>query len=66
MKLSTTQQRALTKLRKRGSWQSSFDIKESLATMQSLRRMGLVKAKGYGTPGHIFSPQTVLEWKATD
>lgn len=62
-KLSNVQRRAYNKLKKRGGWQSSYDLHESMATMGALEKKGLVVCRGRGKLGSMFSPQTVIEYK---
>ena len=64
VKLSETQQRALRKLKKHGGWESSYRLRESMATLDALVKKGLVRCRGYGKVGSMFSPQTIVEYKA--
>ncbi len=63
VKLSETQQRALRKLKKHGGWECSYRLRESMATLNALVSKGVVKARGRGNVGAMFSPQTMVEYK---
>jgi len=64
VKLSETQQRALRKLREHGGWECSYSLSESMATLDALVKKGFARCRGYGKVGAMFSPQTVVEYKA--
>lgn len=64
MKLSATQHRALLKLLAYNpSGASSYELQESLATMQALARRDLARKKA--GLGSIWSPQTAIEFFIT-
>lgn len=58
MTLSKTQQRALNKLSDK--WQSAYSLQESMATLRSLVRKGLVESTGSNNFGALFSPPTEI------
>lgn len=60
MKLSAKQREALTKLREKDG--SAYGMKVSLATLEALSRMALVRAVGMG---HMAFPRNG-NWRITD
>ena len=62
MILSRIQNRALNKLINSGEWLSAYKLQESMATLNSLVKKGLV-IKRMG-PGSFWSPRTGVEYKA--
>lgn len=65
MKLSSTQRRALHKLEALppGQWKSSYSLGESLATLNSLRKRGLVTRKEVGGFRAIYNPSVGIEFR---
>ena len=64
IKLSKVQEGAYNKLKRIDSWECSYTLRESLATMRALERKGLVKSRGHYKAGAFAYPQISIEFKA--
>lgn len=62
MKLTDAQRRALAKFAD-GAWHSAYDVQASLATLNALRKRGLLQRQS--GLGALFSPRTSIEYRIT-
>lgn len=60
--LSTAQKRAFDKLLKHGDWQNAYDLGETVSTLRSLVKKGLVISKA--DVGELFFPTTNIFFKS--
>lgn len=63
IKLTSAQKKAYNKLQKTKDWMSPYDLRESMGTLNALERKGLIRVRGYGRLGAMFSPRTTIEYK---
>lgn len=66
MKLSRIQKETIARMQVAGDWKSAYGLRASLATLDSLRKKGIVKAKGEGEPGAWCFRRTHVLWKLAD
>jgi len=59
--LSKAQQRTIKKLS--NDWKCSYELGESMATLNALCRKKVAESKGHGDCGCMFSPQTTIKYR---
>jgi hypothetical protein len=62
MALTKSQSRALAKLRRRGGWASSYELKETLGTLNALHNKGFADRRG--GLGAMAFPRVSITFKA--
>ena len=64
MKLSPAQSRALDKLRQRDpSWDSAYDLKEGMSTLDALVNLGLAERTETSNLGGLLSPSITFKYR---
>jgi hypothetical protein len=65
MKLSKAQQRVLDSMESR-EWYCAYDLRCSLATLNALRKRGLVISKGVSDLGSFAFPRIGIKWQKVE
>ena len=64
MRLTAAQQRVLDKLTV--DWQTAYNLRARMTTLNALERLGLAERRGHGALGAMFSPTTTIQYRLSD